>query len=296
MLITVVTYQRPQMAAEIYRHLLDEIEGLTASEEPCRVIIYDNGGDDLVRLLESQGESFRKLERRTWADGESVAAARGVERPDPYEYSTRIAFREDPLVEIWSGTENLGAGVARNRMLRERGPTEPFIRMDDDWLPSEPGWLAFLTGLCPDSNLVRLAPSSSIEPGRRGLSKGTMRWRLPDTCGPIWCVGGRLADELGFFDTRFGPTLFDDLEYSRRAVQWRRNFMNDQRGILELGWPHRDLASLGGRGPSSWNPDWELFKQHCAELEAGAPLHVTFDQKPPGWYWEANGKTFKETT
>lgn len=277
MIITVVTYQRPKMAAEIYRHLVEEMRQCQA-HFPCRAIIFDNGGSELVNQLIEAGEKFQLVP------------------PDRHEDLRGLVlrhFQPEPFIEIWSCAENVGAGVARNMMLRERAQGESFVRMDDDWLPGEHGWLNVLDARTPTANMVRLAPTDSIEPGRAGLAKGQSRYRLPDTCGPIWCVGGRTADDLGFFDTRFGPTLFDDLEFSRRVVEYRRR-RRDPRGVLEIGWPHRNLEELGGRGPSRWNPDWDLFKQHCEALKE-LQLYVPFEQPEPGWFWGENGKTFKET-
>lgn len=297
MLITLVTYGRPRWASAIIAHLRKEAPD-------ALIAVCDNGvrpGDD-----PAMGFSGDHARQRLWTHfgfNEQTAICGpdplGKNNP-PASMFQRNGIPNGARVLVWRPSRNLGAGGGRNELLRLRLPGEPFVRIDDDWMPKEHGWLAAAQAASkgPDGRtavgLVRVAPTHKMERDFTPPAKGETQWRLPDCCGPIWLVTGECADALGGFYLGFGATLLDDLEYSRRAVRWQQErFPSGGRGVLEMGWPVRDFGNGAG---TAWAPPWDLFQARCEAIRRRiAPLGVPLKQEAPGYEWRRAGREYKET-
>lgn len=281
MLITLVTYNRPRWAAAIVAHLLEEAGG------DARIVVIDNGQErPLMRSAYPARFGWSNRARIIGADESSIR--------------TEMAglFHRSGAVLVVVPGENVGAGGGRNLVLRWRLPGEPFVRLDDDWLPTRHGWLEYAAGVASGtrSGLVRLGGLEHTEGERAAPQDRAPRWRSPDTCGPLWYVTGECADHLGGFYLGFGATLLDDLEYSRRAALYNHRG-GGRLGVVEAGWPMRDLCTENGVGSTPWNPPWDLFLQRCAKLQTNRrPLFVGYDQRAPGYAWTDAGRDYKERT
>lgn len=299
MLITLVTCGRPRWASAIVAHLLEEAPD-------ALIAVCDNG----TRPNQGQGEEpFYKAVRHhqrfglVGVESPPSRSVADVAAPPLWIYGpgSDLPRRRDipkGMVAVWVAPSNLGGGGGRNELLRLRLPGEPFVRIDDDWLPREHGWLAEASRQLkanPHAGLVRIGPDHRMEdraPPMRGLAS----WRMPDCCGPLWLVAGECADALGGFYTGFGATLLDDLEYSRRAVEWRRRKAPEgPQGVLEIGWPIRDLCTDSGVKCTGWNPPWDLFEARCRAIRNMPTLGVPLRQDEPGGEWRRAGRPYKET-
>lgn len=301
MLITLVTCGRPRWASAIVAHLLEEAPN-------ALIAVCDNG----TRPGQGQGDTPFCEAVRFWqhfgiADRLALFGTYRTEETVPQPVPRRRDIPKGQVM-VWRAPTNLGAGVGRNELLRLRVPGEPFVRIDDDWLPREHGWLEAAQRISKPNprqplhaGLVRVGPDHKMEQ-RNPPARGVASWRLPDCCGPIWYVAGECADALGGFYTGFGATLLDDLEYSRRAVEWqRRRTMGSPAvpggaGVVEFGWPVRDLCTDSGVKATGWNPPWDLFIARCEAMKsADFNLKVPLAQEAPGAEWRRAGREYKET-
>ena len=286
MLITLVTYGRPRWASAIVAHLRKEAPD-------ALIAVCDNG----MRPAQPEAQAFATAWRQHEHFG--IEGCLDVRSLQGFGIPRRRDLANGKVLVLVSDA-NLGAGGGRNELLRLRLPGEPFIRIDDDWMPKEHGWLAAALAASkgPDGRtavgLVRVAPTHKMEKDFTPPAKGATQWRLPDCCGPIWLVTGECADALGGFYLGFGATLLDDLEYSRRAVRWQQErFPSGGRGVLELGWPVRDFGNGDG---TAWAPPWDLFQARCEGIRRGIiPLGVPLRQEAPGYEWRRAGREYKET-
>ena len=179
---------------------------------------------------------------------------------------------------VYRPTVNLGAGGGRNLHIQDRPDGSNLFRLDDDWVFRKSGWLK----RCIDTMRWQ---RSAVVMASNDVTPGVAHLRLPD-CNGNYLVRGDCVDALGGFYLGFGGTLLDDLEYTRRAVQWAKAIARLPRGIVEFGEPMRDLcAELGGNANGGWLPPWSLFEERCAAIESGSePLYVPPDgQRVPGW-------------
>lgn len=196
--------------------------------------------------------------------------------------------RSSRLVVLDRG-KNLGGGLGRNHLLKQRKPGEPFIRIDDDWVPRKHGWVQAALDVIARHRcgVVRLEPQ---------MEQGETHPRPLDGNGPIWVVSGECADALGYFYTGFGKTLLDDLEYARRVVEWGHRRQGRVPGLLDMGWPIRDFCSETSTPGRPWLAPKALFLERARQINRRKfNLYVRFKQQQPGWEQRKAGLSDSET-
>jgi GT2 family glycosyltransferase len=157
-----------------------------------------------------------------------------------------------------------------------------YLKLDNDMLVQDPGWLEKLLHVLEENPDVGLAGYQIL--GRQKTSPvslaGGVPFRLADFCGGACVlVPRRVHERLGFWNEDYGKYGFEDLDYGNRAVLagFRIGYPDDDASVRHLGYEVPDRLYEGEKKKSvtSARSGEKLFVLNKLMFEnAVRPLYV----------------------